>query len=200
MSRDDFFEQLARDHYPGPRPVYDGPDGTARRPSRHASRPIRPERKANADPGRSRGPAAVALAAIALCGVTVFLVVQDSQRPDDVAGARAAPATAVPARAIPAETSQHPSRFGRARLARPRTPRRGAARGSPMRRPRPPRHLHRSQPARRSATARVTPVATPRVTATAVTTVAPAAATAPRAVAPSAPRPASEPSCEFPPC
>ena len=29
-SRDDFFEQLARDRYPGPQVVYDGPDGTAR--------------------------------------------------------------------------------------------------------------------------------------------------------------------------
>lgn len=205
MSRDDFFEQLAHDHYPGPRAVYDGPDGTARRAPRPA--PLRATRARNAHTDRTRrgghALAAAALAGAALSAVAVsFLVTQDAEPNRDLAAAaRLTPSQTL---ASSADNSRARARSGHGRASRPRrTPPRDAH-ASRTRRPRTRHHSPRPRSVRRvrrsTGTPRVAPAATPRAIPTAVATAPRAAPTPPRPTPPSPSRPASEPSCEFPPC
>lgn len=199
MGRDDFFEGLARDHFPGPRAVYDGPDGTARRTPRPVSRrPAASARRTRRDAGRASGHrdntrgrawAGVCIAAILPCAVAVSLVGSGGSDPareqtrshPASSGTIASPARRLrPRRSAPARS--------RAASARPTH-----VRGEPAARKHPPAR----RPARGAR--RPTPAATPRLAAPAP--IATAAPTAPRAPATNTPPPvASEPSCEFPPC
>jgi hypothetical protein len=204
MSRDDFFEQLAHDHYPGPRAVYDGPDGTARRAPRPSPRRVTRARDVQADRTRrgGRAQAAVALAGAALCAAAMTLVViRDAEPKRDLVSARPMrPRTLVTRADVAGRRAR--SRQTDAFRAR-RTPPRDAQK-SPPRRPRTRHRSPRPRSVRRvrrpTGTPRVAPAATPRPIPRAVAT-APRAAPAPLGAAtPSASAPASEPSCEFPPC
>ena len=153
-SRDDFFEQLARDRYPGPQVVYDGPDGTARRsasraPRRPASRRVAPVRRGPSERSRAHAAAVVAITVLPVCTVAVVLLSTSSSTQPGREAARSHPA---PGAEIAATPSSRPRQAARRPVATTRPGTRPAC--SPASHPTAARH----PPAAGGASRRVAPV------------------------------------------